>query len=181
MAVLGGAAAAVPRRGTFKKKWAKSGWPAEGLWGYQEGQMGQNLPLCGQLRPTRSRQDESKEVGGVGSKRASSGGNGGHHVWWGGLVSRLLPCPGPRAQKMELLNSSGRRPHFSGLGIRHLVVSSQPPLVCGAATWPRPGSSVCAWSSAEYVICAICFCFWVVLLRGEDLCVPSSSAVQCAL
>ena len=52
--------------------------------------MGQKLPLCGQLGPTRSRQDESKEVGEAGSKRTSSGGNGGHHVWWSGLIFRLL-------------------------------------------------------------------------------------------
>jgi hypothetical protein len=43
--------------------------------------MGQHLPLCGQLGPTRSRQGESKEVsiGGVGSKRTSSGGNATTH------------------------------------------------------------------------------------------------------
>jgi hypothetical protein len=44
------------------EKIGRSGWPAEGLWGYQERQMGQNLPLCGQLGAARSRQDESKEV-----------------------------------------------------------------------------------------------------------------------
>jgi hypothetical protein len=33
---------------------------AEGLWGYQEGQVGQNVPLCGQLGAARSRQGESK-------------------------------------------------------------------------------------------------------------------------
>jgi hypothetical protein len=53
--------------------------------------MGQNLPLCAQLGATRSRQDESKEVGEVGSKRSSSGSKGEHHVWWGGLIFRLLP------------------------------------------------------------------------------------------
>jgi hypothetical protein len=43
--------------------------------------MGQKLPLYGQLGATRSRQDESKEVSEVGSKRTSSGGKqGGHHV-----------------------------------------------------------------------------------------------------
>ena len=56
--------------------------------------MGQKLPLCGQLGPTRSRQDESKEVGELGSKRTSSGCNGVHHVWWSGLIFRLLGrCP----------------------------------------------------------------------------------------
>jgi hypothetical protein len=54
--------------------------------------MGQNLPLCGQLGPTRSRQYESKEVGEVGSKRTSSRCNAANHVWWGGLIFRLLIC-----------------------------------------------------------------------------------------
>jgi hypothetical protein len=40
-------------------------------------------PVCAQLGAARSRQDESKEVGEVGSTRTSSGGNGGHHVCWG--------------------------------------------------------------------------------------------------
>ena len=62
------------------RKFGRGGWAAEGLWGHQERQMGQKLPLCGQLGPTRSRQDESKEVGEVGSKRTSSGGNGGHFL-----------------------------------------------------------------------------------------------------
>jgi hypothetical protein len=62
------------------EKTGQSGWPAGGLWGYQGRQMGQNLPLCGQLGPTRSRQDESNEVREIGSKRTSSGGNGGHAV-----------------------------------------------------------------------------------------------------
>ena len=53
--------------------------------------MGQKLVCFGQLGPTRSCQDESKEVHEVGSKRPSSGGNGGHHVWWSGLIFRLLP------------------------------------------------------------------------------------------
>jgi hypothetical protein len=44
--------------------------------------MGQKMVCFGQLRPTRSRQDELIEVGEVGSKRPSSGGNGGHVVWW---------------------------------------------------------------------------------------------------
>jgi hypothetical protein len=55
--------------------------------------MGQNVPLaCGQLGAARSRQDEPKEVGEVGSKWTSSGCNGVHHVCWGGggLVFRLL-------------------------------------------------------------------------------------------
>jgi hypothetical protein len=56
--------------------------------------MGQKLPLCGQLGAARSRQDESKEVGELGSKRTSSGCNGVHHVRWGGLIFRLSQaCP----------------------------------------------------------------------------------------
>ena len=42
--------------------------------------MGQNLALCAQLGAARSRQDESIEVGEVGSKRPSSGCNGVHAV-----------------------------------------------------------------------------------------------------
>ena len=52
--------------------------------------MGQKMACLGHRGTARSRQDESKEVGGVGSKRASSGCNGVHHVWWGGLIFRLL-------------------------------------------------------------------------------------------
>ena len=52
--------------------------------------MGQKMVCFEALRGTRSRQDESIEVGEVGSKRPSSGGNGGHVVWWIGLIFRLL-------------------------------------------------------------------------------------------
>jgi hypothetical protein len=58
---LAGASRA-PQGGHLFRKFGRGGWAAEGLWGYQGGQMGQNLPLCGQLGPTRSRQDESKGV-----------------------------------------------------------------------------------------------------------------------
>jgi hypothetical protein len=61
--------------------------------------MGQKMVCFGQLRPTRSRQDESIEVGEVGSKRPSSGGNGGHVVWWIGLIFRLLRGGGRREKK----------------------------------------------------------------------------------
>jgi hypothetical protein len=37
-------------------------WVGEGLWGYQEGQMGKQMVRFGPLRLTRSRQDESMEV-----------------------------------------------------------------------------------------------------------------------
>ena len=80
---------AVPRRGTPRFFW-RSCWAGEGLWGYQEGQMGQNLALCAQLGAARSRQDESIEVGEVGSKRPSLGGTGGHVVWCSGLIFWLL-------------------------------------------------------------------------------------------
>jgi hypothetical protein len=53
--------------------------------------MGQKMDCLGHRGTVRSRQDESKEVGEVGSKRTSSGCNGVHHVvWWGGLIFRLL-------------------------------------------------------------------------------------------
>ena len=68
---------AVPRRGTPRKFW-RSYWAGEGLWAYQEGQMGQKMVCFGSLRLTRSRQDESIEVGEVGSKRPSCFG-----VQWG--------------------------------------------------------------------------------------------------
>jgi hypothetical protein len=42
--------------------------------------MGQKMVRFAQLGAARSRQDESIEVGEVGSKRPSSGGNGGHVV-----------------------------------------------------------------------------------------------------
>jgi hypothetical protein len=50
--------------------------------------MGQKMDCFGQLRPTRSRQDESIEVGEVGSKRPSLGCNGVHVTWWGPLIAR---------------------------------------------------------------------------------------------
>jgi hypothetical protein len=56
--------------------------------------MGQKMGCFGGPRGTRSRQDESKEVHEVGSKRPSSGGNGGHVRWWIGLICALL-CPRP--------------------------------------------------------------------------------------
>jgi hypothetical protein len=55
--------------------------------------MGHKMVRFGALRGTRSRQDESIEVGEVGSKRPSLGGNGGHFAWWGGggLICALSP------------------------------------------------------------------------------------------
>ena len=60
--------------------------------------MGQKMVRFAQLGAARSRQDESMEVGEVGSKRPSLGGNGGHVVRWIGLIFRLLfsACPDPR-------------------------------------------------------------------------------------
>ena len=52
--------------------------------------MGQKMVCFGQLRPTRSRQDESIEVGEVGSKRPSLGCNGVHVVRCSGLIFWLL-------------------------------------------------------------------------------------------
>jgi hypothetical protein len=80
---------AVPRRRAPREFW-RSCWVGEGLWGYQEGQMGQKLVRFGTRRDTRSRQDESIEVSEVGSKRPSLGGTGGHVVRWIGLIFRLL-------------------------------------------------------------------------------------------
>jgi hypothetical protein len=54
------------RGGTFRKKNGRSGWPAVGLWGCQQGQMGPKVDRLGLRGTARSRQDESKEVGEVG-------------------------------------------------------------------------------------------------------------------
>jgi hypothetical protein len=48
--------------------------------------MGQQMVRFAQLGAARSRQDESIEVGEVGSKRPSSGCNA---PWWGGLICAL--------------------------------------------------------------------------------------------
>jgi hypothetical protein len=61
--------------------------------------MGQKMVCFGQLRPTRSRQDESIEVGEVGSKRPSSGCNGVHVTWWGPLIARSSFWSGSSAQQ----------------------------------------------------------------------------------
>jgi hypothetical protein len=66
--------------------------------------MGQKMVRFGALRGTRSRQDESIEVGEVGSKRPSLGGNGGHFAWWGGLICALSRVA--KAVELEKLNSS---------------------------------------------------------------------------
>jgi hypothetical protein len=72
----------------------RSCWAGEGLWAYQEGQMGQKIVRFGQaLGAARSRQDESIEVGEVGSKRPSLGCNGVHVVWCSGLIFWLLRSP----------------------------------------------------------------------------------------
>jgi hypothetical protein len=76
----------------------------EGLWAYQEGQMGQKMGCFGQLRPTRSRQDESIEVGEVGSKRPPLGCNGVHIVWCSGLIFWLLRC-----SALEKYRSGGKK------------------------------------------------------------------------
>ena len=80
---------AVPRRGTPRKFW-RSCWAGEGIWAYQEGQMGRKMVRFAALSGTRSRQDESIEVGEVGSKRPSLGCNGVHVVRCSGLIFWLL-------------------------------------------------------------------------------------------
>jgi hypothetical protein len=57
---------------------------------------------------------------------------------------------------------------------------AQPPVVCGAAANPGPGSSVCAWSSAGYMPISFLFPGGLVVEEGL-VCVPSSTVVQCAL
>jgi hypothetical protein len=69
--------------------------------------MGQTLPLCGQLGPTRSCQDESKEVGEVGSKRTSSRCKEVHVVRCIGLVFRLLLLLADRAVGRVYLHDMG--------------------------------------------------------------------------
>jgi hypothetical protein len=78
------------RRSSPAQRILRSCWAGEGLWAYQEGQMGQKMGCFEALRGTRSRQDESIEVGEVGSKRPSLGCNGVHVVRWIGLIFRLL-------------------------------------------------------------------------------------------
>jgi hypothetical protein len=65
-------------------------------------------------------------------------------------------------------------------GICHPVEFEQPPLVCGAAASPGPGSSVRAWSSAEYMPFSFLFSGGLVVEEGL-VCVISSPVVQCAL
>jgi hypothetical protein len=63
---------------------------------------------------------------------------------------------------------------------QHPVEFGQPPLVCATAASPGPGSSVCAWSSAEYMPLSFLFLGGLVVKEGL-VCVPSSPVVQCAL
>jgi hypothetical protein len=56
--------------------------------------MGRKMVRFAALSGTRSRQDESIEVGEVGSKRPSLGCNGVHVVRWIGLIFRLLVALG---------------------------------------------------------------------------------------
>jgi hypothetical protein len=93
------------RRGT-PRKFLRSCWAGEGLWAYQEGQMGQKMVCFGQLRPTRSRQDESIEAGEVGPKQPPLGGTGGHVVRWIGLIFRLLGCNSLRDRRWPLVRCS---------------------------------------------------------------------------
>jgi hypothetical protein len=81
----------------------RSCWAGEGLWAYQEGQMGQKMVRFAQLGAARSRRDKSIEVGEVGSKRPSSGGNGGHvlslyPLTWRSLCRRRWGAAGVQQQ-----------------------------------------------------------------------------------
>jgi hypothetical protein len=90
-ATRSGAGEGAGKRGTPPlQRFLRSWWVGEGLWAYQEGQMGQKIVRLGLRGTTRSRQCESKEVHEVGSKRPSLGCNGVHVVWWIGLIFRLL-------------------------------------------------------------------------------------------
>jgi hypothetical protein len=72
------------------QRFLRSCWAGEGLWAHQEGKMGQKWVCFGLLRPARFRQDESKEVHEVGSKRPSSGCNGVHVLSLYPLIWRSL-------------------------------------------------------------------------------------------
>jgi hypothetical protein len=62
--------------------------------------MGRKIVCFGSLRLTRSRQDESIEVGEVGSKRPSLGGTWGHVTWWGPLIVRSSICRSPKTKEL---------------------------------------------------------------------------------
>jgi hypothetical protein len=70
----------------------RSCWAGEGLWAYQEGQMGQKMVRFAELCGTRSRQDAPIEVHQAGRIRPSSGGNGGHVLSMYPLIWRSLRC-----------------------------------------------------------------------------------------
>ena len=86
--------AQVPRSGAGgappPQRFLRSCWVGEGLWAYQEGQMGQKMGCFGGLRGTRSRQDESKEVHEAGRIRPSLGCNGVHVLSLYPLIWRSL-------------------------------------------------------------------------------------------
>ena len=66
--------------------------------------MGQKMVCFEALRGTRSHQDESIEVGEVGSKRPSLGCNGVHVVWCSGLIFWLLNLLSVRGQHRLILS-----------------------------------------------------------------------------
>jgi hypothetical protein len=88
------------------QRFLRSCWAGESLWAYQEGQMGSKMARFAALSGTRSRQDESIEVGGVGSKRPSLGCNGVHVVWCSGLIFWFLP---PLRRLLPARNSQRQR------------------------------------------------------------------------
>jgi hypothetical protein len=87
--------------------------------------MGQKMVCFGQLRPTRSRQDESKEVHEVGSKRPSLGCNGVHVLSLYPLIWRSLSSPMMPSAVALTARSAGRSTFCEGhtpLSIRCRVV-----------------------------------------------------------
>ena len=101
--------------------------------------MGRKLVCFAALSGTRSRQDASKEVHEVGSKRPSSGGNGGHVLSLYPLIWRSLGTPAARALGVAVAPAVGAwtpRAHgaregrvrgFLGGALRCLADSEAPP------------------------------------------------------
>jgi hypothetical protein len=99
--------------------------------------MGQKMVRFGALRGTRSRQDESIEVGEVGSKRPSLGGNewGAFRlVGWADL--RLVGWPwalGPRAARLLRIGLGAHSPVSPQLCIKRILSKK-----IGSADSPPP-------------------------------------------
>jgi hypothetical protein len=95
----GGAGVQPCTAGAPLENFGRSGWPAEGLWGYQGGvKWAKTCPCVGSwLGATRSRQDESNEVHEAGRIRRSLRGKEGHVVSLYPLIWRSLGRAGPPA------------------------------------------------------------------------------------